>query len=762
MLQKLVHKTPATLVMASLTILNGIIFSLVWGHNYNQQVLAHFGYGLPALQAGNFTSMITGVFFATPLWVYLVVMPTFLLGALFVEYTKGTKKMLINFFSGQVISVLAVSLILIIGDYFHVGWALGLSKELDVGLSNGALALIGISTALLPLYWRFRLRLVIFISLLAMVLFSAEISDLTHFSGFLFGLAIGPIVAARPYGRVQFFKPTVVNQRSFTAILLLFYAITHFVTLAIPGKGGLLAFGQPANDISFITSTTIVLIALLFSYGLAQGRKIAWLLTTPLALVLLYLDSLNMLIAPTGLNIFKFFYMALIFISLVLFRKSFTAKTDTNLFRQTLKKLTIGAMLIFILNVTIIMGLRNSFTPVPTLGQASHEALLRVVNVSTGQFTPNTRTTTFTLALVDDIWLVYFLLALLLIVITASIEPPTGNKKLYLELLQKWGGNNISWMGTWDNLNYFTNSSQTAILAYKREGSVAIVLGDPVGSRQTAQKLLLSFNEDCTRQGLIVSYFSCSAWVMRFLEKHGFKHAQVAEDTIVPLGSLEFTGKAWQSVRSSLNKAAKEKIKMQVIAYAEAPFSIKDQLQIIENSWVSDKSLPEMGFTLGNLKEAKDEAVRMHIAIDEEGNIHGMTSWLPVYEKGGSIKGWTLDIMQRRLDEATMPGVMEFLIASSAQKFKEEGYQYISLSGAPLSLTGEPENLIEKVMQWAAVKFEPYYGFASLHRFKEKFQPVHEPMYFCYKNADQLPLIGLAIGRAYMNDANFKDLIAQV
>ena len=62
-------------------------------------------------------------------------------------------------------------------------------------------------------------------------------------------------------------------------------------------------------------------------------------------------------------------------------------------------------------------------------------------------------------------------------------------------------------------------------------------------------------------------------------------------------------------------------------------------------------------------------------------------------------------------------------------------------------------------MQWAAVKFEPYYGFASLHRFKEKFHPSHEPLYLCYKESDQLPLIGIAIGRAYMNDASLIKMI---
>ena len=49
----------------------------------------------------------------------------------------------------------------------------------------------------------------------------------------------------------------------------------------------------------------------------------------------------------------------------------------------------------------------------------------------------------------------------------------------------------------------------------------------------------------------------------------------------------------------------------------------------------------------------------------------------------GEVVGWTLDLMRRR-DHGFRP-VMEFLIGASAMQFKEEGYQFISLSAAPLA-----------------------------------------------------------------------------
>ena len=49
---------------------------------------------------------------------------------------------------------------------------------------------------------------------------------------------------------------------------------------------------------------------------------------------------------------------------------------------------------------------------------------------------------------------------------------------------------------------------------------------------------------------------------------------------------------------------------------SDAPLAIRDQIQAISEEWVSDKALPEMGFTLGGLDELDDPAVRCLIAID--------------------------------------------------------------------------------------------------------------------------------------------------
>ena len=54
----------------------------------------------------------------------------------------------------------------------------------------------------------------------------------------------------------------------------------------------------------------------------------------------------------------------------------------------------------------------------------------------------------------------------------------------------------------------------------------------------------------------------------------------------------------------------------------------------LSEEWLAAKGLPEMGFTLGGLDELDDPAVRCLIAVDADGRVHGLTSWLPAHRDG--------------------------------------------------------------------------------------------------------------------------------
>ena len=293
---------------------------------------------------------------------------------------------------------------------------------------------------------------------------------------------------------------------------------------------------------------------------------------------------------------------------------------------------------------------------------------------------------------------------------------------------------------------------------------VALTTGDPVGPRGELRSAVVDFAEFASKNGWIPCFYSVTPDVRAITDSIGWGGIQVGEETVLDLADLAFTGKRFQDVRTALNRAKKVGIEAEWISFPDAPLAITDQITAISEEWVADKGMPEMGFTLGGLEEVDDREVRCLVAVDEHRTVHGITSWMPVYEDG-VVVGWTLDFMRRR-SEGFRP-TMEFLIASAAIMLKEEGVRFLSLSGAPLakvsdgSASDAPSDeevtfytLLDRLLDVLGKTLEPVYGFRSLLAFKSKFQPRYEPMHMTFADPAALPSIGNAIGRAYLPDVS--------
>jgi lysylphosphatidylglycerol synthetase-like protein (DUF2156 family) len=323
-------------------------------------------------------------------------------------------------------------------------------------------------------------------------------------------------------------------------------------------------------------------------------------------------------------------------------------------------------------------------------------------------------------------------------------------------LITSDGGGNLSWMATWDGLRYLRTGG--GMVPFQPRLGVAIALADPLGPPASVADSVRTFVGTTEGQGLIPCFFSCSQ-VTRDAMPDGWRALVIADDTIVDLPGLEFTGKAWSYVRQALNRGERDGMTFRLTTMAAEPWGVRQQLRAISESWVGDKGLPEMRFTLGTLQEAEDPDVRLALAIAPNGDVDGFLSWLPVYAPGGTVRGWTLDLMRRR--EGGFGPVMEFLIGSSARDFASEGALTLSLSGAPLAHEVTPdEGAIAQLLSSLSSALEPVYGFRSLHRFKTKFNPRYEPIYLLYRDEGDLTRIAAGLTRAFLPDATLRQFAA--
>ncbi|WP_137725245.1 bifunctional lysylphosphatidylglycerol flippase/synthetase MprF [Prescottella subtropica] len=330
-------------------------------------------------------------------------------------------------------------------------------------------------------------------------------------------------------------------------------------------------------------------------------------------------------------------------------------------------------------------------------------------------------------------------------------------------LLRRHGGSTMSWMITWDGTNYLFADDGDGVIGYRRHAGTVIALADPVAAPGRRADLVQSFVRFAEAQAATPCLFSVSEQTAEIARGLGWRTLQIAEDTIIDLPDLALTGKKWQNVRSALNKAEKAGTTFVLGRLRDQPSDVLSQVRGISEQWVGEKDLPEMGFTLGTVEEALDDDVRVALAADEAGTVLAVLSWLPVYGgSDGTVRGWTLDVMRKRTGPEAN-NVIEFLVARSAFAFRDEGAEFVSLSGAPLAQSGDDEiRGIDRGLDLIGEALEPFYGFRSLHQFKTKFNPRFEPVHLCFRDEADLPRIGLAISRAYLPTATPRQLAAMM
>ena len=336
------------------------------------------------------------------------------------------------------------------------------------------------------------------------------------------------------------------------------------------------------------------------------------------------------------------------------------------------------------------------------------------------------------------------------------------------ERLVETGGESMSFMTTWEGNDYWLSPTGKSAVAYRVLNGIALTCTGPFGDPAEWMDDLTGFTQYCVERSWSPVFYSVHREQRDALLAEGWNSIEVGSEMVVDPRVWKTTGKKWQDVRTAINKAKRDGITDVQSTFLESPLEVREQIEDISEEWAQLKALPEMKFTLGGVEELRDPRVRLLYAVDADGRVLGVTSWLPTW-RDGRVVGWTLDFMRHRTDSPN--GIMEFLIARMAERLRDEGAadpehaaEFMSLSAAPLAgmnperdnageggaPAGEGTQVLQHALQIVADWMEPAYGFHSLFNFKRKFQPTEAPVYVCYPDPAALPQIGLAVVRAYV------------
>ncbi|MGE3289244.1 MAG: bifunctional lysylphosphatidylglycerol flippase/synthetase MprF [Pseudonocardia sp.] len=762
------------------------------------------GVGVPSLQAGRWWTPLTSIGWGADAISYLATTVLLLLLVVPAERRFGPARTAGLLAGTQVVGTSLGTGLVALGGLTGDGWAQNLATDVAVGASPAAVGVGLAASAFWGPLWRRRVRVVTLVVLAMLALYSGSLEDVLRLVAGLTGLAAGPLLRGRAPERAG--RPSAAETRVLIALVVAASAagpliaalsgtsigplsVLRYLVLPPPPQPAqvqALCADPTASDdclgLQFrlrvggigpaVMSLLPVVLLLVLADGLRRGRRFAWwgavlanvvLAAFGLALALTTARTPTERLVAFGGATDALFYAAVatavllplaVAGLLVLTRRRFTVLAPPGTYRRW--TVTVLAALVAVSVAYVLLGhaLRAQFSPVPGWADLVLDVPTRFlppgylgeVEVS---FLP-----VGALATVVDEWSGVAFWAVVLVAslrVLRSTATATGDATAARELLLTEGGSALSWQATWPGNSYWFAPDGRAAVAYRVIGRIALTTGDPFGAADARGLAVARFARFCTEHAWTPCFYSVGEETRAAAEELGWDAVQVAEETVVALPELAFTGRKWQDVRTALNKAGKAGITAEWISVRSAPLALTDQIRAISEEWVADKGLPEMGFTLGGLDELDDEQVRCLVAVDADRTVHGVTSWLPAF-RDGKIACWTLDFMRRR--DRGFRGVMEFLIASAALQFRDEGVPEMSLSGAPLARLdrGEQPDPLQRLLDLTGRALEPAYGFRSLLAFKAKFQPSYRPLYMAYPDVAALPAIATAITRAYLPD----------
>ncbi|GAA2143866.1 DUF2156 domain-containing protein [Kitasatospora kazusensis] len=786
---------PLTLTLiAALWTIGGVTRSI--GQGPSQQLLEQVGVGLSSLDAGRWWTPVSSLLWCSGIGSYVATTLLLLVIGTAAEQRLGTRLSAVVLLAGQVLGTLLGTGVVRLGIAADLGWTQEIQDQISIGPAVGGFALAAVLSFRLTVLWRRRLRLLVVLVPLVMMLYIGHLQSVQRMAGVLVGLAVGALLQRRRPARPHPVSHT--ETRVLVALCLVATALGPLVaSLYHDANGPFNTLGDlyfshvpSADEIALacddsvqscarvhsvvrffdspgrLMAALVPVLLLVLAEGLRRGLRIAWWITAVTELlwigVLCWLLVLNYHDFATSGGVSYLYELigeslllpVLMLVLLLVSRRRF----DQRLRRRDTRRLAavIGGTLLLACGAYVGIGwlVRDQYEPATTLARLFAGLPSELLPPAYSDLLPGYPIAVGGTAQALEIYCGVVFWAVTLVALLLAFRRPVVHVDAEAAarartLLTRYGGSTLSFISTWDGNHYWFDEAGEAAVPYRVIATVALTTGDPFGEPAARQRAVGGFARYCDERGWTPCFYSVTPATRSAADALGWRSLQVAEDTVVPLPDLAFTGKKWQDIRTSLNKAAKQGITAEWWSYPDAPIAIKDQIRSISEEWVSDKGLPEMGFTLGGLAELDDPAVRVLVAVDAERTVHGLTSWMPVYENGEPV-GWTLDFMRRRADG--FRGVMEFLIASAALGFKEEGARFLSLSGAPLARSdrGEPPTALQRMLDWMGKVLEPVYGFRSLLAFKAKFQPEYRPMYMVYPDPAALPSITRAIGKAYL------------
>ena len=282
---------------------------------------------------------------------------------------------------------------------------------------------------------------------------------------------------------------------------------------------------------------------------------------------------------------------------------------------------------------------------------------------------------------------------------------------------------------------FLFSDSGRGVLMYGVEGRSFIAMGDPIGSDEEKSELIWKFRALCDLHAGWPVFYQVSRSALPFYLDLGLTLLKIGEEARVRLEYFSLEGGSRKWMRKMLRRVEDEGCAFDIVP-RERVASVLPELRAISDAWLTEKKTREKGFSLGFF--AEEYVRRFPVAVVKRGD--RIVAFANMWTSAGAEE-LSVDLMRQTPDAPS--GVMDFMFVNLMLWGQNETYRWFNLGMAPLAGL-ENRSLAPMWNRVGAVTYrfgENFYNFQGLRQYKDKFDPVWEPMYLASPGGLALPRI---------------------
>jgi lysyl-tRNA synthetase class 2 len=473
---------------------------------------------------------------------------------------------------------------------------------------------------------------------------------------------------------------------------------------------------------------------LLAARGLARGQRVAWVAATSLLVLSVGLHALHRFNDGGVLAV-------VVLLGLVALRGDFQSRADPTAPRRVLVRLTITMLAVPLFGLAAIWINRATADRSFSLGFALRETLVSSLGVGSGNLEA---------PFGDWFPLSVLILAALGIswTLSAAVAPwryqfqEVGSERLSVRsLVATWGADTLAPFALRADKSYFLDEDESAFLAYRVVGGVAIVSGDAIGEPSAVEPLLVRFLEFAGRRGWRVAVLGASEASLPMYRRLGMHAVYHGDEAVLEVDSFSLEGRAIRKVRQSVQRLEREGYTAQVLRPAEIPAPLRAEIESIAAAWRAGQ--PQKGFVmaLDRLFGVDDDHSVFVIGFGPSGRPEGFIHFV----SSPAAPALSLSSMPRL--RSTPNGFNEWLICETVAWARAAGIERISLNFAPFAaLLAADASLepLQRVERRALQSLKGQFQLDNLLRFNEKFGPGWSRRYVVVERRRDLPRVSVA------------------